>query len=75
MNRLWMLLPAGAFLVIAAWTMALNVGLQHYLCDVPWKHTDPLEFIPCDPVDQVLLEQEELRRLARLHPYCEPKDH
>jgi len=74
-KRFWMLLPVGAAIAIAAWTMGINVALQHYLCNVPWKRTDPLQFIPCDPVDQVLLEQERLRIQARLHPYCEPKDH
>lgn len=50
--------------ILSAGAMAANLAVQRWHCGQAWSDCKPLCFVPCELVDAVLAEREELERRA-----------
>lgn len=64
--------PLLIILLMFAAALAANALWQRIHCHEPWAQVDPLQMIPCEPVEEIADEMACLRALAEQYPNGEP---
>lgn len=41
-----------------------NAAWQHYHCGTPWRRCNPVQVVGCDRIEDLMVEMEELKKLA-----------
>lgn len=46
-----------------------NVAMQRWYCHSPWEAINPFAPTQCEPIEEIIEQQAELKQLACQHPY------